>query len=78
MSALPNELKHLSEFLHEERRTGHGHVVTHDKGRLARCGGPAICQRCKLAKSVLDAVIRYHQMEIPSELRLSIPTEPTP
>lgn len=36
----------------------HGHVMGRDDGCRARCGGPAICKRCKLEQEILDAKFR--------------------
>lgn len=37
----------------------HGHVLKRADGRVARCGGPGVCEMCKVEASILEEVKRW-------------------
>lgn len=49
---------YIDEVLLEFEQRSHGHVLIRHDRRLARCGGPALCEWCQAEQAVMAAVAK--------------------
>lgn len=53
------------------QNTGHGHVFARPDGARARCGGPRLCQRCRVDAEYRDELAQRRADEV-AELRARV------